>query len=141
MLTAVEKVLFLMRVPVTAEVSTDALARLASIAAEQELPPGSRLFGIGDPPDALYFVLDGAVRIDAGDGGGRLAQAAELVGGLPLFAGTPHVAQAVAVVTTRVLCVERDDLNELLDEDGEFARALFSGLLRVAAGAPSLLAG
>jgi len=139
MLTTVEKVLFLMRAPATAEVSTDALARLASVALEEEVGIGTRLFASGDEAETLYFILDGAVRIE-GHEGLRLAEASELLGGLALLAGLPHSATATAVGTTRILRVERDDLNDLLDEDGEFAHALFSGLVRsLAVVTPSLV--
>ena len=44
MLSTVDKVLFLMRAPATADATTDALARLAALAEEIEIAPGGRLF-------------------------------------------------------------------------------------------------
>jgi CRP-like cAMP-binding protein len=132
MLSTVEKVLFLMRAPVTAEAPTDALARLASLAEEVELPLGARLFAVGDAPDALYVVLDGAVRIEGIEAASRLLGPGDTVGGMALFAGAPHTATATAVVSTHALRIDRADLNDLLDEDGELARALFTGFARAA---------
>lgn len=130
MLNAIDKVLFLMRARITAEVSTDALSRLASVARDLEMPRGERLFMPGDEPEALFIVLDGAVRIDVEGAPPRLAEAGDWVGAIPLLAGGSHRGVAATLVTTRLLRVERADLQELLDEDGELARALFSGLVR-----------
>jgi CRP-like cAMP-binding protein len=132
MLTTVDKVLFLMRTPVTAEITTDALSRLAGAADEQEAPLGAVLFARGDLPEALYIVLDGVLRLEPEGGPARLAESGEVVGALALLAATPHRALATALVTTRLLRIDRDDLFELLDEDGELARALFAGLVRAA---------
>jgi len=130
MLTTVDKVLFLLRSPVSAECTTDALSRLAGIAHEVDVALGERLFGVGDPVEALFVLVDGAVRVDGIEVPSRLASAGDFVGGLALFAGGSHQASAIAVVTTRVLRVDRGELHDLLDEDGEFARALFTGLVR-----------
>jgi CRP-like cAMP-binding protein len=134
MLTTIDRVLFLLRSPVTAECTTDALARLATVAREVELPIGERLFGVGEPSDSMYLILDGAVRIEGIQVPSRLLSIGEFVGGLALFAGGPHQASATAVVTTRALRVEKGELTDLLDEDGEFARALFTGLVRALKG-------
>jgi CRP-like cAMP-binding protein len=128
-MTVVEKVLFLMRAPATAAATTDALARLAAVAREVDLDAGARLFSAGDAPDALALVLDGAVRID-GDGAARVCGRGDVVGALPLFSGGRHTATAITLSATRLLCIDPDDLYELLDEDGELARALFAGVLR-----------
>lgn len=129
MLTTIDRVLFLMRAPVTSEATTDALARLAQLATEVDLPVGERLFGVGELPDAMYLILDGAVRVEGLEVATRLGPG-DAVGGIGLFALGPHVASATAVAATRALKIDRADLHDLLDEDGELARALFSGLLR-----------
>jgi CRP-like cAMP-binding protein len=130
MLSTVDKVLFLLRAPATSEATTDALSRLATIAEEVDVEHGERLFAVGDAPDALYVVLDGAVRIEGLESPSRLIGPGELVAGLALFGAPAHLTTATAVVATRLLRVDRDELHCLLDEDGELARALFSGLVR-----------
>src|SRR5258706_2740268 len=111
MLSTVEKVLFLMRAPVTAEAPTDALARLATVAVEVELALGARLFAVGDAADALYVVLDGAVRVEGIEAPPRLLGAGDVIGGLALFSGAPHTTTATAVVTTHALRVDRAELD------------------------------
>jgi CRP-like cAMP-binding protein len=130
MLTAIDKVLFLMRNGLTQEATTDALSRLAAAARDVELERGERLFQAGDQPQSLWIVLDGAIRVELEGTAPRVAGAGDWVGALPLLAGAPHRGRAVVLVSTRALRLERDDLHELLDEDGELARALLAGLLR-----------
>jgi CRP-like cAMP-binding protein len=130
MLNTVDKVLFLMRSGVTADATTDALSRLAGVARDGELERNTRLFMPGDEADALWVVLDGVVRVDREGAPPRMAEPGDWVGALPLFSGGPHRATATVLTTTRLLRIERADLHELLDEDGELARALLSGLLR-----------
>jgi CRP-like cAMP-binding protein len=130
MLTTIDKVLFLMRSPITAECTTDALSRLAGASKELSLSPSQALFSVGDAAEALWIVLDGAIRLEGIEVPSRLVSPGEVAGGLALLAGVPHQATATAVVSTRALRIDRSDLADLLDEDGEFARALFAGLLR-----------
>jgi CRP-like cAMP-binding protein len=130
MLNTIDKVLFLMRAGITADATTDALSRLAQAAREIELARGERLFSPGDDAEALYIVLDGAVRVDAEEAPPRVAEAGDWVGALPLLSGGPHRGTATTLVSTRLLKLERADVHELLDEDGELARALFAGLVR-----------
>jgi CRP-like cAMP-binding protein len=130
MLTTVEKVLFLMRAPITAEITTEALTRLAEVAVDVTLSRGDPLFANADEAIALFIIVDGAVRVDSPSAPSRLAEAGDVVGALPLLAGAPHSGTARALTTTQALRVERVDLMELLDEDGELARALFAGIVR-----------
>jgi CRP-like cAMP-binding protein len=140
MLTTIDKVLFLLRAPVTAECTTDALARLAQVAREVELSMGQRLFTVGEPADAMYVVVDGAVRVEGIEVPSRLVSAGEFVGGLAVFADAPHHASATAVVTTRAMRLDKLELADLLDEDGELARAMFTGLVRaLQAAAPAFV--
>jgi CRP-like cAMP-binding protein len=70
------------------------------------------------------------VRLDVEGAPPRMCEPGDWVGALALFAGSPHRATATVLTTTRLLRIERADLHELLDEDGELARALLAGLLR-----------
>jgi CRP-like cAMP-binding protein len=139
-LTTVDKVLLLMRTPVTAALATDALSRLATVAHEHELSQGLQLFGAGEAAASLWVIVDGAVRVESGEATTRLAEAGDVVGGLVALVGGVHGVSASALVPSRVLRIDRQDLHELLDEDGELARLLFAGLLRaLAARAPASL--
>jgi len=130
MLNAIDKVLFLMRAGITADATTDGLSRLASVAHDIEVERGTKLFEPGAEPEALWILLDGAVRVDVEGAPPRLAEAGDWVGAMPLLTGGPHRGTASVLCTTRLLRIDRADLQDILDEDGELTRALFSGLLR-----------
>lgn len=130
MLNSVDKVLFLMRAGVTADATTDALSRLAAAAHETEAARGDTLYRNGEEAEALFIVLDGAVRVDVEGAPPRLAEAGDWVGAMPLIIGGPHPGTATVLVATHLLRIGRADFEELLDEDGELARALLAGLLR-----------
>ncbi len=130
MLNAIDKVLFLMRAGITADATTDGLSRLAAVSHDVEVERGTHLFEPGADAESLWIVLDGAVRIDVEGMPPRLAEAGDWVGAMPLVTGGPHRGTASVLCTTRLLRIDRADLQEVLDEDGELARALFSGLLR-----------
>jgi CRP-like cAMP-binding protein len=130
MLNTVDKVLLLMRAGVTADATTDALSRLAAAAQELEAAHGDILYRNGEEPRALFIVLDGLVRIDMEGAPPRWAERGDWAGAVPLITGGPHQGTATVLVASHLLRVERADFEELLDEDGELARALMAGLLR-----------
>ena len=63
MLTVVEKVIFLQHVDVFSEISTEQMAYLAAIVKEVSFPKDMDIYHEQDPPDAIYLVLDGKVRL------------------------------------------------------------------------------
>ena len=73
---------------------------------------------------------DGVVRIDMDGAPPRMAEPGDWVGAVPLITGGPHQGTATVLVASHILRIERADFEELLDEDGELARALMAGLLR-----------
>ncbi len=140
MLSIVDKVLFLLQLPATAAATTDALSRLALAAEELERAPGELLFAVGDTPDALWVLVSGVVHLEGAAGATRVEGGAPL-GALALLQGGAHERRAVVARPARLLRVDRRELELLLDEDGEFARALFTGLMRaLRLTAPSLFA-
>ena len=62
-LTVIEKVIFLQNVDVFADVPSEHLAYLASIATVEEYEAGEEVFREGDAADAMYLVLSGGVRM------------------------------------------------------------------------------
>ena len=63
MLSLMERVFFLEKVPLLRHLDLQELAQVAAIAEEVSLPPATVLFRQGDPGDALWVVLDGEVAI------------------------------------------------------------------------------
>ena len=67
MITPVERVLILKGADLLKDVGPRHLLRLADVAREIELTAGDTIYREEDPADALYLVVEGRVRITAGD--------------------------------------------------------------------------
>jgi CRP-like cAMP-binding protein len=126
MMSVVDKVLFLVRAPLTAGCATDALARLAAVAVEREVAAGEALFAAGDPPEALWILLEGAVALELPTGAVIPARPGDALAPLEILGAAPLPGTARALAPARLLRVARADLDALLDEDGELARTLFA---------------
>ncbi len=114
--------------PLFATLSADALRRLVGEVQLLELPAEAPLYAAGEPPDALYFIADGGVRLH---GGGPVhATIAELgpgdvVGVVGLVANEPRPTSAVATEPGRFLALHRRSIDSLLREVPGFREGLF----------------
>ncbi len=120
----------LTRVPIFAELPADVLDQLAAIAEERAYGHGDPVFREGDPGDAWYVVVEGAVRIVRElDGGGRLVLtelgAGSSFGEIAVFDDRPRSAGAVAEGAARLIAIRRGALQGLLaDRPAALARLL-----------------
>jgi CRP-like cAMP-binding protein len=110
-------------------VTTDQLALIAAIAAEQVLPEGSLLFEEGALPDSLFVVLDGTVSLTRQGAPMGTVAAGEALGTWSLLDDEPRSARAVAATPVRVLTIEREDFYDVLAEHSEISRSLMRDLV------------
>ncbi len=115
------------QIPALRPLSEIALRRLAQAATERRYAAGAVLFRAGDPPDALYLVLEGRVRVvrSAADDRTQLLHGegpGGVLGEIPVFGGGPYPATAVAVEATRCARIDAALLERLLAECPEVAR-------------------
>lgn len=130
MLTVVEKVIFLQNVDVFSEVSTERLSVLATIAEEIEARAGQRLYAEADPSDAMYLVLDGAVRLHRGETDVTRAQAREAFGTWALFDDELRVVSATCDVDSRLLRIDKAAFIELLADNVELTQGVLKAVVR-----------
>lgn len=95
-------------------------AELLSLATPRRLQPGQALFLRGDPPDGLYAVLEGALRISGVTEAGKEAILSILepptwFGEIALFDRLPRTHNGVAEGHTRLLHVPQAGLASLLE--------------------------
>lgn len=133
MLTVIEKVIFLQNVDVFANVPTEQLAYLAAITDEREVHPGDIIYKEHEPSNALYLVIDGAVRLEREGREIMTAGARQAFGTWALFDEEPRVASAVAVESSNLLRIDRDDFVDLLADHVQITQGVlktFAGRLR-----------
>jgi AAA family ATP:ADP antiporter len=119
----VETLIALGKIPLLASLSTRQLADVAERARWAQVAQGSVIVTAGDPIDALIFVDDGALAI-----GDRAIGKGEVVDELAPFAPTTIASDLRALKPTRMVRLERVDLEELVDDVPGLAAAVCRGL-------------
>lgn len=106
-----------------ADASPEALQGVAAAGHERELVRGDVLFEEGDPPTALYLVLDGRIaiamasQVDRRESLVALMEAGDLFGELAMLDDGPRSARARALETSSVLEVPLDPVRAMFDDD------------------------
>ncbi len=126
----IEKVFLLHRIDLLQEARSEELALLASIAEEVEVRPGTVLLTQGEPTDALYVVIRGAVELRRAGEQVLTAQDGTPFGTWALIDESPSLVGATAVTETHLLRIAREDFYDLLADHSELARGLLKGLAR-----------
>jgi HEAT repeat protein len=112
-------------VEIFAQSDVDDLAAIAALAKEASFKAGERIYSEGDPGDALYVIVEGAVSAIR-DGEVVLSfRARETFGESSLMDGTPRINDAVATEDTKVLVIDRRDFLDLLADRPELLTGMF----------------
>lgn len=94
-----------------------------------ELNERERLYSRGDPPDGVYCVVEGSVRVSSISREGQetvldFYGPGAWFGEVAALHGLPHMHEAEAYVPTSLLHLGQNDLEKLLAESSAMARAL-----------------
>lgn len=114
----------------------DELAGIARQMRSRKFRNNETIFHQDDPGDALFVVVDGAVKIvlpSAEDGEPAIMatlRPGDFFGALALLDGAPRSATAVALGRTETLVLRRDAFLELVDSDRTLRVALLASLSR-----------
>ena len=126
----VERVLFLRKVPLFAELAPQDLQRVAAVADERAFVDGETIAGQGEPGDEAHIVVDGEVRVlrvDPGtDSESELARRTQgdVVGEMALITQEPRMASLVASGEVRTLRLGRKEFEGVLRERPDTAIAV-----------------
>ena len=107
-MTIMEKVLALHEVELFANMSTEELSVLASIAEEDQFDPGNRIIDENEPADSLNLVLTGQVQVKRGEQEIFVAGPNDTLGALSMLDGEPWLFSAEVVEHTTVLRIDRE---------------------------------
>jgi CRP-like cAMP-binding protein len=110
------RALHLRSIPVTAELEPRVVHPIAAALREQVFEAGAYLMREGEPCPAFHLMLDGSAKvIRGGKDFGKLA-APQGVGFVSVLAGGDAPYDAIAEVDTAVLTLDKDALNELMED-------------------------
>jgi HEAT repeat protein len=125
-----ERILFLRRVPLFAELPPEDLKQVAAVASEQLYEDGTVIARQGDVGDELLIIVDGEVRVVAG--GDEIARRTkgDYIGEIAVLDGEPRMASLVASGSVRALSIGRRELETILRERPETSHAMLLVLAR-----------
>lgn len=126
----VRKLFALEGVEIFAQSDVDDLAAIAAVAREQAFRKGETVYAEGDPGDALYVIIEGAVEARRDGEVVLVMHARESFGETSLFDGAPRINGAVATADTRTLVIDRRDFLDLLGDRPELLTGMFRVLSR-----------
>jgi CRP/FNR family transcriptional regulator, cyclic AMP receptor protein len=124
--TSMDRVGYLKRVPLLANLDAGSLARLAETTCLRRYRKGQIIYYRGDPGNAMYVLLDGSVALSlVSDAGAEIVVArlrpVEHFGELSVLDGQPRCVTAVASEATQALAIYREHLLALLQRHADAA--------------------
>ncbi len=129
-LPLMERILFLRRVPIFADLSPADLKQVAAITAESVFADGDVLAHQGEVGDEMYIVVSGDVRVLIASENQKEAQeiarrsSGDYVGEMAIISREPRIATLVAAGNVRALCIDQKRFEGILRERPEISLAM-----------------
>jgi CRP-like cAMP-binding protein len=121
----VERVVFLRKVPLLAALPPQDLQPIAAVAEEHVFSEGDTLAAEGEFGDTMYVIVEGAVRVVAGD---RKELAVlgpgDVIGEMAVISSRPRMASLLARSKVRVLEIRKPAFEAILRERPDTALAM-----------------
>jgi CRP/FNR family transcriptional regulator len=123
------------RAPLFAGLGSDEAARLSEVMEERAFPPGAVLFEEGEPPQGLFLIASGAVRIfrrakDGAETTLAVETAPATIGELPLFDDGPCPASVSAVEPATAYFICKHDFRDFCRRHPEVALKVLASVGR-----------
>lgn len=125
-----EKVAFLKRAELFADIDTEQLAKVAAAAGEVEFAAGDVMFRQHEYADSVYVVVSGEVSLSGEQISVDAAREGDVFGMLALFTDEARLLTATVVQPTQALRIEREAFLDLLDDHAEISRGMLRNLTR-----------
>jgi len=127
-LSSMERILFLRRVPLFADLAPAELKQVASITEEHLFHDNDVLAEQDEPGDELFIIVSGEVRVLVRKGGDSVELArrtsGQYVGEMAIISQAPRMASLVASGEVRTLCIDRKQFEVVLRERPETSMAV-----------------
>jgi hypothetical protein len=128
-LPIMQRVLFLRRVPLLADLSPSDLQRVAALATEHHVEMNEVVFEQGDDGDEMYIIVHGEVKVMIRQDDGPEKEVArrkpgDVVGEMSIISGEPRIAGLMAAQDTHLLCLDKKSFEGVLRERPEVGLAI-----------------
>ncbi len=128
-LSQMERILFLRRVPLFAELAPADLKQVAAIAVEHYYSDGEVIAEEGELGEEMYIIVSGEVRVVSTEGAGKQSELArrrsgEYVGEMSIISHSPRIASLLAAGEVRILRIHQREFEEILRERPETSLAV-----------------
>lgn len=128
-LTTLEKIKYLQNVDLFAHCKMEQLLRIAAIAHEATFEKGAIIFQENGPGDYLYCIISGKVKLTKEGSTQELVLGeGEAIGVMAILDGQPWPVTATAETDITALRIAGEDFYDLLADNMEIARGIFSHL-------------
>jgi CRP-like cAMP-binding protein len=130
MLTSVDRLLFVRRVPIFQELRDDFIVRLASVMNELSYPANYTIFKQGEDGRSLYIVVSGRVKVHIGST--KLAEIEQggSFGEMAIFDTEPRSASVTTIESSECLELTQEQLYDAIEETPEIAVNIIRELSR-----------
>ncbi|WP_416672343.1 Crp/Fnr family transcriptional regulator [Egbenema bharatensis] len=112
----VDRLLFVRKVPVFAELRDDFLVRLASIMEELSFPSKHTIFTQGEEGQSLYILVSGRVRVHIGNQELAQLEQGTCFGEMAVFDAEPRSASVTTLEACECLMLTQQQLYEAIEE-------------------------
>ena len=128
MVTIIERVLSLKSADIFSAIPDAILAQIATIAEDIDIPENETFIKKGQIGDCMYIIGDGLVSIH--DGPQKIAELSDgkVVGEMAILDPEPRSASATALRDTRVLKIEKESFDSVMEDNPRIANAVIKVL-------------
>jgi CRP-like cAMP-binding protein len=115
--------------PFFAELPSEAIEEILSVAQPASFEPGSMIVQEGDAADGMYIVVAGTAEVDVGGRFHRL-KAGEFFGEMALITSSKRLATVQATEPVEALKIPAEEFRALLNRRPEIAIAMLAGVIQ-----------
>jgi hypothetical protein len=123
-ISLVERVLFLRRVSLFAELAPSDLKQIAGLAREEQHVDGAVLGREGEVGDRLFVIVSGTVRVASGERVIARRRVGDVIGEMSVVTDAPRIASLICEGDARVLSIGRRDFDAILRDRPQVAHAI-----------------
>jgi CRP-like cAMP-binding protein len=117
-----------------ANLETWVIDRMTSVVEEEDVPAGKRLFAEGEPPESIFFIRDGRLRLERDGATPWVFEGRTAIGVFDALLDRPHARTAIAETDLHLLKLRVDNWLELLEDSFGLARAALRNSVITVAG-------